>query len=247
MLRVVIADDEPLARTRLRRLLSTESDVEIVAECGDGIEALQAIEQLAPDVVFLDIEMPERDGFEVLASLESPRPPAIIFVTAYDEHAIRAFEEHALDYVLKPVEAARLRRSVERARAQLAQGEVAQKLATILKDLRGESLERIAVRSKGRVSFIRTSDVTFIEAAGNYARVHTTSESHLLRETMTALEAKLDRRKFVRIHRSTIVNIDAIRELRPWFGGDVLVITTDGKELTLSRTFRERVAPLLGL
>jgi two-component system LytT family response regulator len=248
-LRAIIADDEPLARTRLRRLLAAEDDVEIVAECGDGRETIAAITRLTPDVVFLDIEMPEQDGFEVLAGLAGSRPPAVVFVTAYDQHAIRAFEEHALDYMLKPVDATRLSRSVERARAQLQQGEVSEKLAAIMRDLRAnrEASGRLAVRSRGRITFVRINDISYIEAAGNYARVHAASEGHLIRETMTALEEKLDPRRFVRIHRSTIVNVEAIRELRPWFGGDTIVVMNDGTELTLSRTFRDRVAPLVGL
>jgi two-component system LytT family response regulator len=248
-LRAIIADDEPLARARVRRLLAAEADVEVVAECADGAETSEAIRRYAPDVVFLDIEMPELDGFDVLAGIDAARPPAVVFVTAYDRHAIRAFEAHALDYVLKPVDSLRLRRSVERVRKHIEHGTVAETLATILRDLRvdREALDRIPVRTKGRVSFIRTADVTYIESAGNYARVHTAAESHLIRETMAALEGKLDRRRFVRIHRSTIVNVDAIRELRPWFGGDYLVITNDGTELTLSRTFRERAGALLGL
>ena len=249
ILRAIIADDEPLARARMRRLLAEETDVEVLAECANGAETAEAIRRYAPDVVFLDIEMPELDGFEVVTGLDGARPPVIVFVTAYDRHAIRAFEAEALDYVLKPVDAARLRRSVERVRAHLEKGDVAEKLATILSSVRGERevLDRIAVRGKGHVSFVRTADVTFIESAGNYARVHTATGSHLIRETMAALEAKLDRKRFVRIHRSTIVNVDAIRELRPWFGGDYLVVTNDGTELTLSRTYRDRAGPLLGL
>jgi two-component system LytT family response regulator len=248
-LRAIVADDEPLARARLRRLLASEADVEIVAECADGAATAAALAEHAPELLFLDVEMPELDGFDVLAHAGGARPPAVIFVTAYDRHAIRAFETHALDYVLKPVDAKRLRLSVERAREHLRQGQASAALAGILRELRPERepLDRIAVRSRGRVSFIRAADVTFIEAAGNYARIHTPRESHLIRETMAALEGKLDRRRFLRIHRSTIVNIDAIRELRPWFGGDTIVVTLDGTELVLSRTYRERAAPILGL
>jgi two-component system LytT family response regulator len=254
MLRVLIADDEPLARARLRRLLADEEEVTVVAECADGASAAATIRRLRPDVVLLDIEMPELDGFDVLDDLAEGRRPAVIFVTAYDRHAIRAFEADALDYVLKPVEAARLRKALERARAHVEQGDVDAKLSTILAGLRpgpgqGKSapLERIVVRSKGKISFIRTVDVSYIEAAGNYARVHAGKETALVRETLVHLESRLDPSRFVRIHRSTIINIERVRELRPWFAGDSIVVMTDGTELTLSRTHRERAGELLGL
>jgi two-component system LytT family response regulator len=250
MLRVLIADDEPLARARLRRLLADEEEVTVVAECADGASAAAMIRRLRPDVVLLDIEMPELDGFDVLDDLAEGRRPAVIFVTAYDRHAIRAFEADALDYVLKPVEAARLRKALERARAHVEQGDVDAKLSTILAGLgpeRTAPLERIVVRSKGKISFIRTVDVFYIEAAGNYARVHAGKETALVRETLVHLESRLDPSRFVRIHRSTIINIERIRELRPWFAGDSIVVMTDGTELTLSRTHRERAGELLGL
>ncbi|MCU1246130.1 MAG: LytTr DNA-binding region [Acidobacteria bacterium] len=250
MLRVLIADDEPLARARLRRLLADEEEVTVVAECADGASAAATIRRLRPDVVLLDIEMPELDGFDVLDDLADGRRPAVIFVTAYDRHAIRAFEADALDYVLKPVEAARLRKALERARAHVEQGDVDAKLSTILAGLhpgRTAPLERIVVRSKGKISFIRTVDVSYIEAAGNYARVHAGKETALVRETLVHLESRLDPSRFVRIHRSTIINIERVRELRPWFAGDSIVVMTDGTELTLSRTHRERAGELLGL
>jgi two-component system LytT family response regulator len=225
-LRVIIADDEPLARARMRRLLADEAELEIVAECANGAEAVDAIRTLRPDVVFLDIEMPELDGFEVLMETSAR---AVVFVTAYDAHAIRAFEAHALDYVLKPVEAERLHRSVERARASVAANPPQR-----------ASLERLIVRTRGRISFIDVRELTHIEAAGNYARLHTSREHPLIRHTLSDLEAKLDPRRFVRIHRSTIVNIAAVREIRPWFRGDSLVVLADGTELALSRTYRER-------
>ncbi|HJW95449.1 MAG TPA: LytTR family DNA-binding domain-containing protein [Thermoanaerobaculia bacterium] len=233
-LRVIIADDEPLARARIRRLLGDIPDVEIVAECVDGFDAAEAIRAKRPDIAFLDIEMPELDGFEVLAELGDAAPPAVIFVTAYDQHAIRAFEAAALDYVLKPVTGARLHRALDRARGKAGRGA-------------GEPIERLAVRVKGRVLLLRVREITYIEAAGNYARVHIGKESHLVRQTLAALEEKLDPKHFVRIHRSTIVNIDAIRELQPWFGGDSVIVLNDGTELTMSRTYRDRVAPRLGL
>jgi len=247
-LRVIIADDEPLARSRMRRLLRDIEDVEIIAETANGIDTAAAIRERRPDLVFLDIEMPGLDGFQVLAELGAA-PPAVVFVTAYGQHAIRAFEAEALDYLLKPVNASRLQKALERARTHVSRGDVNDKLAAILRGLRGEEepLERIAVRAKGKVTFVRAADVTHVQAAGNYARVHAGKESHLIRQTLSDLEAKLDARRFVRIHRSTIVAIDAIREIRPWFGGDSIVVLNDGTELTLSRTFRDRAAPRLGL
>ena len=226
-LRAIVADDEPLARARLRRLLGNEPGVDVIAECRDGAATVKAIRELRPDVVFLDIEMPELGGFEVLAALDQATLPAIVFVTAYDAHAIRAFDEQALDYMLKPVDAERLHRSIERVQRQPP-------LRTFL--------ERIAVRSRGRIAFIATSDVICIEAAGNYARIHTSTAHHLLRDTLANLETKLDPKRFVRIHRSTIVNVGAVRELRPSVGGDAIVILAGGKELALSRTYRERAA-----
>ena len=247
-MRAIVADDEPLARARLRRLLQQVHDVEIVAECADGAEAAEAIRKHRPDVAFLDIQMPELDGFDVLSSLGETRPTAIVFVTAYDKHAIRAFEEQALDYLLKPVNAERLQRAVERVRSQVRQADIGGTLAAILRDVRSQTswLQRIAVRSRGKVAFVQTDDITRIESAGNYARLFAGKENHLIRETLTALEGKLDPQKFVRIHRSTIVNVNAIRELRPWFAGDYIVVMLDGTELTLSRTYRSRAAALLG-
>jgi two-component system LytT family response regulator len=247
-MRAIVADDEPLARARLRRLLQQLHDVEIVAECADGAEAAEAIRNLRPDVAFLDIQMPELDGFGVLVDVAETRPTAIVFVTAYDQHAIRAFEEQALDYLLKPVNAERLQRAVDRARSQVRNADIDGKLAAILRDVRSQPtwLQRIAVRSRGKVAFVQTDDITRIESAGNYARVFSGKENHLIRETLTALEGKLDPQKFVRIHRSTIVNVTTIRELRPWFAGDYVVVLHDGTELTLSRTYRAKAAALLG-
>jgi two-component system LytT family response regulator len=247
-MRAIVADDEPLARARLRRLLQQVHDVQIVAECADGAEAAEAVRKLRPDVAFLDIQMPELDGFDVLTSLGGTPPTAIVFVTAYDKHAIRAFEAQALDYLLKPVNAERLERAVERVRAHVRQVDIDGKLDAILRDVRSHPtwLQRVAVRSRGKVAFVQTEDITRIESAGNYARVFAGKENHLIRETLTALEGKLDPQRFVRIHRSAIVNVNAIRELRPWFAGDSIVVLQDGTELTLSRTYRGKAAALLG-
>jgi two-component system LytT family response regulator len=248
-LRVLIADDEPLARARIRRLLGSEKDVELVGECGDGVAAAEAVRKLRPDLVLLDINMPELDGFDVLSAIDGDAPPAIVFVTAYHEHAVRAFEAEALDYLLKPVSAARLHRTLQRARTQIRGTGLDRKIEAILKDLRPahSALDRIAIRNKGTVTFVRVADITHIEAAGNYARVHGGKSSHLIRQTLADLETKLDAKHFVRIHRSTLVNVEYVRELRPWFGGDYIVVMTDGTELTLSRTHRARVSEILGV
>jgi len=250
-IRTLIVDDEPLARRRIRRLLESEPDVDVVGESGTGRHAVAAIRNHAPDLVFLDVQMPGLSGFEVLAKLQTERLPAIIFVTAYDEYAVRAFDVHALDYLLKPfsrerfVDAVRCARNALRREASPAADG---RLTALLAELRGAPLrpERLLVRTGGRVLFVAVEEIDWIEAAGNYVRLHTGNRTHLLRDTMAGIASKLDPRRFLRIHRSTIVNADRIRELQPWFHGDHLVILEDGKQLTLSRTFRDAVSTALG-
>jgi two-component system, LytTR family, response regulator len=250
-MRVLIVDDEPLARERLRRLLRDESDVEIVGEARNGAEAVEFIENLKPDLVFLDVQMPEMNGFEVIETIGENKIPAVCFVTAYDRYAIQAFEFHALDYLLKPFSRERFRRAVAHAREQFEHarhGKIDERLVSLLANLqRGKKhLERLVVKTAGRVIFIKTGEIDWIEAAGNYVKLHVGRESHLLRETMHAIEDKLDPEKFLRIHRSTLVQIDRIKELHPLFGGDYAVILTDKTELTLSRNYRERFNELCG-
>jgi two-component system LytT family response regulator len=251
----MVIDDEPLARSRLRELLDRERDIDVVGEAGSGGEAIAAIGRLRPDLVFLDVQMPERNGFEVLAALEHA-PPAVVFVTAYDAYALRAFDVHALDYLLKPFDRHRFARALDRARAVLerrrADGTLDERIAALLAELAPgrraapAMLERIAVKRDGRVRLVPVADIDYVEAAGNYLRVYVGNERHVLRETLSAFAAKLDPARFVRIHRSTIVNIDRVRELEPYFHGDYIVRLADGRRLTLSRTYREHLRARLG-
>ncbi|HEX8633591.1 MAG TPA: LytTR family DNA-binding domain-containing protein [Pyrinomonadaceae bacterium] len=249
-IRTLIIDDEPLARERLKRFLADERDLELVGECAEGHEAVAAIRALRPDLVFLDIQMPELDGFGVLKSIGVAEMPAVIFVTAYDRYALQAFDVNALDYLLKPYNRERFHKAVERARAQLsngAKGELNERLLSLLENFKSESprhLERLMIKASGRVFFLRTQELDWIEAEGNYLRVHVGRESHLLRETMNRLASKLDPDKFLRIHRSTLVNIERIKELQPLFSGDYVVILRDGKQLTLSRSYRDKLLEL---
>ena len=250
-IRTLIVDDEPLARERIRLLLEKEPDLEIVGECSDGHEALAAIRSRSPDLMFLDIQMPELDGFGLLAQLDPGRLPAIIFVTAFDQFALRAFEVHALDYLLKPFDSERFQAAVQRARQWIQRnqaGGLDQRLSALLADLKGVSKapDRLAVKSGGRVLLLRIEDIDWVEAADNYVNLHLGKESHLLRETMNALEARLASDRFLRISRSTIVNLDRIKELQPMFHGEYAVILRDGTRLTLSRSHREKLSLLLG-
>lgn len=244
-IRALIVDDEPLARRRLRSLLRNEPDIDVAGECGDGRRAVAAILEKKPDLVFLDVQMPELDGFAVLDAVEAERLPAIVFVTAYDEHALRAFEVHALDYLLKPFDRDRFRMTLERVRAEVAaqrSGSSNRELLDLISELRNSSRaqQRLMVRNAGRILFLGVNEIDWIEAEGNYVRLHVGKESHLMRETMNAIEQRLAALKFQRIHRSTIVNVERVRELQPWIRGDSVVILRDNTRLTLSRNYRER-------
>jgi two-component system, LytTR family, response regulator len=244
-IRTIIVEDEPLARERLRTLLEGEPDIEIVAECGDGESAVEAIQEQEPQLVFLDVNMPELDGFGVLERVGPEAIPAVVFVTAYDQFAVQAFEAHAIDYILKPFDEDRFRTAVARARHALrarASQDIDSRLAALLGDLRRpRHLERLAIKAGGKIVFIRTEEIDWIGAEGNYARLHTGNRSHLLRETMSTLESKLDPDRFLRIHRSTIVNTESIAELEPLFQGDYVVILRDGTRLTSSRGYRSKL------
>ena len=250
-LRVLLVDDEPLVRQGIRDFLEDEPDLVIVGECGNGVEALETIARGRVDLVFLDIQMPELDGVGVAAALTAQDAPAVVFVTAYSEHALRAFEVNAVDYVLKPFDRERFRTALGRARARLAAGErveLAGRLAAVLAELersRGYA-QRILVRSDGRIRLVSVAEVDWIEAADNYVRVHAGAERHLVRETMAAMEARLDPSRFARIHRSTIVNLARIRELQPTFNGEYAVLLHTGATLTLSRGYREALRSRLG-
>jgi two-component system LytT family response regulator len=251
--RALIVDDEPLARERIRQLLTEETDLEIVGECEDGLTALEAIREQHPDLVFLDVQMPELGGFELLSRLDPARMPAIIFVTAHDQFALKAFEVHALDYLLKPFDQERFQTALSRARDWLSRRgkeDLDTRLSSLMADLRGQTVakyqERIAVKAGGRVILVKAEDIDWVEAADNYVSLHVGTASHLLRETMNSFEQRLSPDKFLRISRSTIVNLDRVKELQPLFHGEYAVILTDGTRVSLSRNYRERLSVLLG-
>jgi two-component system LytT family response regulator len=250
-IRTLIVDDEPLGRERIRTLLAADPEIEVIEECPDGPRAIAAIERARPDLVFLDVQMPEVDGFGVLDAIAGERMPAIIFVTAYDRYAVQAFEVHALDYLLKSFDRERFQAALQRAKAEIRrsrEGLLNERLTGLLEDLQAKQkrLTRLVIKSAGRIVFLRVEEIDWIEAADNYVRVHAGRESHLIRETLQSLGNRLDAEKFLRIHRSTLVNLDRIRELRPIFHGDYLVRLNDGTELTLSRSYREKLLEPLG-
>jgi two-component system, LytTR family, response regulator len=248
-IRTLIVDDEPLARDKVRILLAKDPEIEIIGECANGQEAVDVIERESPELVFLDVQMPGLDGFGVLKKVGAEHAPGVVFVTAYDQYALHAFEVHALDYLLKPFAKKRFDETLQRAKAQLRsrpEGAVTEKLMSLLDGL-GEAkryLERFVIRSNSRVFFLKVSDVDWIEAAGNYLNIHIGNEAHLLRETMNGIETQLDPRRFIRIHRSTLVNVERIKELSPLFHGDYVVTLTNGTRLTLSRSYRDKLSDL---
>jgi two-component system LytT family response regulator len=251
--KTVIVDDEPLARERIRTLLDDEEEFEVAAECENGHKAIEAIESLAPDLVFLDVQMPEVDGFDVLMSLDMDELPAVIFVTAYDQYAVRAFDVHALDYLLKPFDRERFRDALSRFRSQAEKPEthtnaLHKDLSDLLDEVRKErrSLNRLLVKSSGRIIFLTTDEVDWVEAAGNYMRIHVGQETFLMRETMAGMEKRLPEDRFVRIHRSSIVNFARIKELQPAFNGEYTVILKTGQELKLSRKYRSGLEKHIG-
>ncbi len=248
MIRVVIADDEPLARERLRTLAAGHPDVTVVAECGDGRETLATVAKLAPDLVFLDIQMPELDGFGVLEALAPPHRPVVVFVTAYDQYAIQAFEVNAADYLLKPVNAGRFEESLARARTRLLHPDANRlaldQLLSELRRVRGFSA-RLAARLGSTVSMVPVEDIDWIEARGNYARLHVGRSTHLIREPLRNLEGRLDPDRFARVHRGAIVNLDRIATVEPYFHGEYVLTLRDGTRLTSSRTQSGRLRALL--
>jgi len=249
-IRVLIVDDEPPARELIATLLREDPDVEVAGECANGRSAVAAIERLSPDLVFLDVQMPGLDGFGVLSALPMERWPLIVFVTAYDKHAVRAFEVHALDYLLKPFEYDRLRQAVQRARAELQQSDdtLSQtRLLALLEDIqqRSQNWDRLAVRDSRRITFFKPEEIDWIETEGNYVRLHVGGKSHLLRQTMNTAEARLGSKKFLRISRSTLVNLERVKEWEPLFHGDSLLTLEDGTRLTVSRIYREGLDRLM--
>jgi two-component system LytT family response regulator len=249
-IKTIVVDDEPLARRNLRVLLEKDPQIEIVDECRNGREAVKAINALSPDLIFLDIQMPELDGFDVLARVDPEKIQAIIFVTAFDQYALKAFEVHALDYLLKPFDDERFAFALRRAKSQIEAREinrVSKRLLALLEERESQReistgyLTRLMIKASGRVVLLKVGEIDFIEADGNYAKLHVGRKAHLLREKMHDLEGRLDPAKFVRIHRSVIVNLDRIKELHPHFNGDYIVVLEDGRQLRLSRTRRENL------
>lgn len=250
-IRALVVDDEPLARELIREMLENDSEVEIVGECANGREAVEAIRSSAPDLVFLDIQMPEIGGFEVLESLEPKATPYVIFVTAYDQYAVRAFEVHALDYLLKPYDRERFDAAWKRAKEQIKLDRTSrrdQDIIALLEELKAgpRYLERLVIKNGGRVFFLHVQDVYCIEAEGNYVRVYDNQKGYLLRETISSLEEQLDPKQFLRIHRSAIVKIDRIKEMQPWFHGEYRIIMENGKQLALSRNYRANLQEAVG-
>ncbi|MBI5216722.1 MAG: response regulator transcription factor [Ignavibacteriae bacterium] len=248
--RTLIVDDELIARKGVRRFLNAESDIEIIGECADGVEAVETIQSNKPDLVLLDIQMPELDGFGVIEALEGKIVPVIIFITAFDEFALKAFSVHALDYLLKPLRQEQLHHAVERAKSilQFKQTEkFREKLDTMLQyvSLQRKYLERLIIKSQKNIIVVHVRDVDWFEAYGDYIRVHCGTKTHLIRNTMNELEQRLDPGVFARIHRSTILQLNRVRELRPLSNGDFVVTLLDGVKVSLSRTYSEKVLEAL--
>lgn len=247
-IRTVIVDDEPPARDKLRGFLARHPAFQLVGEAGDGLSAVTLLEEIRPDLLLLDIQMPELDGFEVLAALEGRRLPYVIFVTAHDDYAVQAFEVGAVDYLLKPVAPDRFDQALARAEARLAQGAdpgFAARLTLALEQLAPTRprVTRFLVKDRDRSSFVPVGEIDWIEAAGNYLKLHATSGTHLIRSTLKEVEARLDPSRFARIHRATVVNLDRVRFLEPSSHGDQVVVLLNGERLTLSRRFRDRLPP----
>jgi len=246
----VIADDEPLARERVRTLLAKFPQVKIGGEAKDGKQTLEMIREARPSLVFLDVQMPEMNGFEVLDKLDPPTVPAVIFVTAYDAFALRAFEVHAVDYLLKPFTRARFSRAMEHMLRRLEQtngSQIEPSVLSLLESIRSEqkTQSRVAIRTEQGVYFVRVAEIDWLEASGNYVKIHVGSQEHMLRDSLKSFEERLDPNRFLRVHRSAMVNIDSIQRLEPWFHGEYSVVLRDGTKLTSSRTYSERLRTLI--
>lgn len=261
-IRVLIVDDEPVAREGIRVLLEDDPEVEVVGECADGEQATRAIGDLEPDLVFLDIQMPELDGFQVLERIGPQEMPVVVFVTAYDQYALKAFDVAALDYLLKPFDDERFAAALDRAKTQVRQGAMetlSRRLIALLEASSTEPtaarsgggggrryLDRILIKTGGKAIFLKVEEIDWIEAEGDYVKLHVGSQQHLLRDTMKRLESQLDPKRFLRVHRSAIVNLDRIKELHPYFHGDYMILLQDGTEIKLSRTRRKQMEERLG-
>ncbi len=250
-IRVLIVDDEPIARAGLRQLLAAHADFAVVGECRNGREAIQSLNEQAVDLVFLDVQMPKLNGFDVITAIGADAMPAVVFVTAYDQYAIRAFEVNAADYLLKPFDEERFEKTLARVRKHFQRGgapALNEQLAALLAHLgkADAAPQRLVVKSAGRIQFVNVAEVDWVEAAGNYVTLHAGGAKYLLRETMDALAARLPATQFFRIRRSVIVNAERIREMQPLFKGEYLIRLKDGVELTSSRRYREQLDALLG-
>ncbi len=251
LIRALIVDDEPPARAILREMLKDDPEVEVIGECANGKQAVKALATQSPDLMFLDIQMPEMDGFALLEALDEEHMPTVIFVTAYDRYAVRAFEVAAVDYLLKPFNHERLAKALQRAKNSLTDGSAdrSRQVIELLHQInaRAEYLDRFVIKNNGRTLLVPADDVDWIEADGNYLLLHVGQSAHLLRQTLQSMEQRLNPRKFLRIHRSAIVNLDRIKELQTHVNGeDQIVILKDGSQLTLSRRFRDKVSQALG-
>ena len=253
--RTLIVDDEPPARHRLVTLLGDEPDIEIVGEAGGGSAAVRAITELCPDLVFLDIQMPGLDGFDVLRATAGLHQPLVVFVTAYDEHALKAFDVQAVDYVLKPVVEPRFRAAVRRAVARLREtprSDLARALSQLLESVGtpaaaspDERPARFAIRHEGRVVFVPLREIAWVKADGDFVQVHAGKQTYMVRETISDVEARLPAGLFARVHRSAIINVDRVREIQPWFKGDYIVLMDDGTKIHTGRTYREKVQAIM--
>src|SRR5437588_2669093 len=250
-IRALIADDEPLARKFIRRMLKDDRDVQVVGECSNGKEAVAMIRKENPDLVFLDVQMPEMDGFAVLEAIRIERMPEIIFATAYEQHAIRAFELHALDYLLKPFDQARFKEAIKHAKERLRsvqQNDGRMQISALLDSIKSkpQSLDRLVIKSGGRITFLSTDEINWIEADDKYVHLHTSKANPMVRQTLSAMETQLDPNKFRRVHRSAIVNVQRIKELQALFSGEHSILLQDGTKLTLSRNYKDKLFELLG-
>ena len=250
-IRALIADDEALARNFIRRMLKDDHDVEIVGECSNGKETVVMIRKQNPDIVFLDVQMPEMDGFAVLESIGIEQLPEIIFATAYEQYAIRAFELHALDYLLKPFDQARFKDAIKHAKERFCserQKEGRMQISALLESIKNKPqyLERIMIKVGGRITFLSTDEINWVEADDKYVHLHTDKISPMVRQTLSAMETQLDPKKFRRIHRSAIVNVERIKELQPLFSGEHSILLDNGTKLTLSRNYKDKLFELLG-
>ena len=245
-IRALIVDDEPLAREWVRSAIAEDPELEVMGECGDGFEAAEAIRRLKPDLVFLDVQMPGLDGFGVLDALTPAEIPAVVFVTAFDQYAVRAFEAQAVDYLMKPFSKERVEEAVRRVR-ELVKGksleDFRESISRIVEKIRRDRSfpEWVLLKSDGKNVFVKVKDIDWIESSRNNVRIHVGTTLYLLHETTSAIASRLDPKKFLRIHRSAIVNIERIKELHPWFNGDYAVILRDGTQLTLSSSYRDRL------